>query len=531
LDGIGGPPPTPPIEPPSSGGAGEFFQPPTDDLIERLAQPEPPRQIPQELPRQAIPQQAEPAPAEQIPEATPSEQIPEPILEQTTEPIPEQIPEPMAGANALEANRQATELAAQVQQSTEVAPQEAPALEALSLPQAAPEAVQQPVEPPQPIEAVQPVEAPQAPSYFERRRARIEMDIAKALLGMGNEGKISGGGAKFPTKIDVPFLQKNYNEDKSGQNRLTLSEITQSLDKMVSKNHPAVGVHGSGQGYSAKPGIRAFVEGANAPEAKAAPKAELPEGVAKVELSPYEGQKDTRLVTMNDGTVVQLMETNVNVNGNPTKNWNIFIEKKGAKDLRDIEPISVGLGNGSLNDALGRLQESVRAARSFLSAPGPAHKRVLYGHDFGPGANAPKAKAGPEAKAEGKPKVKAEAASKPERVGLKNVPGYEDGGYDQYEWIVEEVDGDASDPDAEILDRSRFNTPKEALDYARKLGSSASARVGVLRTTFATDGDGAGSDAVVDENYAYITDGELEPFDDNKTITKSARSKLNEALG
>ena len=834
VDGIGGPPPTQPIEPPSSGGAGEFFQPPTDDLIERLAQPE-------------------------------------------------------TGANALEADRQAAEIAAQAQKNAEVAQQQAPSFDLPPQPQAAPEVAQQPVEEPQAVapvsdadkarevyrnltqdpkaspEAVQffqnyhdkiaqnpsiiqndpvaggykigdrvsiknnpdedhyvvetfdedgnqgvitaspqavgreqwfpdeiePYKAPaepeaaqqptaypqaepettpsQAPSdqnlmnsrvpadiveTFRRlglkqnrkvqvdpaftkayksiegsvpmgpmalsrvvgemvnnghwsvklgpkntvhvasttepaaapqatpaseRNAQIERHIAKTLLDMGLDGKVSGGGAKYTSKINVPTLLKNYNE--RAEHKLTPKEIRQSLNKMVAEDHPAVGTHGSGDGYAAKPSIRDFVEGANAPEAAPEDRSQTsndggmealqnrlfgmfvrtmrelglkageevsPNSAFKKVYNSFEdsvpmsdsamemmfgrwresgdpainpkGQYKTLVAPSNEAPPAGKFTAENVVNNKPpelgtrVQDHLVFMscsKKKKEKAIDSAKTHAVDIYDGpffqqfrkaaenrqyapevlivsakhgiitggeviepydeiisdekadeiikNMDNVVAKIKDKIERMKPYkqfswdikhvLISGSAAYKRVMratiarlkneglidpdagvmettgdlldqrkqFGEYLKSAFNSDKA-------------APAEEVAGPERVNLKNVPGYEDGGYNQYDWIVEEVDGDINDLDADILDRFRFNAPKEALDYARKLGSDANARVGVLRTTFATDGDGAGFDAVVDENYAYIKDGELETFDDGKTITKSARSKLDKAL-
>ena len=101
--------------------------------------------------------------------------------------------------------------------------------------------------------------APQKAPASERN-AEIENDIAKTLVSLGYT---SGA-----NKIGVnPAFMAEYG--KIARHKLTANQVIQSLAKMAAEGHPAVQAHGSGVGYAAKSGIRDFVEGANAPEAKA----------------------------------------------------------------------------------------------------------------------------------------------------------------------------------------------------------------------------------------------------------------------
>lgn len=184
------------------------------------------------------------------------------------------------------------------------------------------------------------------------------------------------GGAKPTNKINVPLLLKNYNE--KARHQLTLKEIRQSLAKMANdEDNPVVGEHGSGDGYAAKPGIRDFVEGANAPEAKAksAPTQQAGERPTVVSIDRGKG-KHADPFGLSEGTVVNLSDgTSVRVQRHPhysredkmasTSSWEMRFK---LKDF-GINNTSLGTAGNHINSVLDRIIDVVQDAKRFGKPP------------------------------------------------------------------------------------------------------------------------------------------------------------------
>lgn len=119
-------------------------------------------------------------------------------------------------------------------------------------------------------------------SPAEARNAQIEKDIAKTLLSFHYDGTAAKG-RHSPKIVINKTVADAYN--KIAAYPLKQVELRQSIAKMAAEGHPAIQEHGSGEGYAAAPGIKAFVEGANAPEAKtkSAPTQQAGERNAQVE--------------------------------------------------------------------------------------------------------------------------------------------------------------------------------------------------------------------------------------------------------
>jgi hypothetical protein len=215
--------------------------------------------------------------------------------------------------------------------------------------------------------------APQATPASERN-AQIEQHIAQSMLDMGLDGKVSGGGAKYTTKVNPTALLKKYNE--RAQHKLTLKEIKQSLAKMAAEDHPAVGEHGSGEGFAAKPGIRAFVEGANAPEAGAAPaqrKGKRPTVVSidrgKGKHAEPFGMSEGTVVNFSDGTSVMVTRTPHYTSGDkmaPTSGWHMRQKlRKGAWGNDTI----LGDAGNNINSVIDRVIDVIQETKRLGMAP------------------------------------------------------------------------------------------------------------------------------------------------------------------